>query len=68
MSDNTMSPTAAALAVASAARDEAMREAYEAEGTPAERAADQRYAAAELAYMEAGAAHRAARRAHGDNI
>lgn len=63
-----MSPTAQALVEASEARDVAMREAYEAEGTPAEAAADQRYAAAEIAYRDASAAHRAARKAHGDKI
>lgn len=66
--NDTMSPTAQAVAAASAARDEAMREAHEAEGTPAERAADLRYANAQIDYMEACAAHRAARRAHGDNV
>lgn len=63
-----MSPTAQALVEASEARDVAMREAYEAEGTPAERAADLRWAHAENAYRDASAAHRAARKAHGDKI
>lgn len=65
---STMSPTAQAVVEAFEARDVAMREAYEAEGTPAERAADLRWAQAENAYRDASAAHRAARRAHGDNV
>lgn len=65
---NQMSPTAQALADASAARDAAMLAAYQAEGTPAEAAADQRFAEAHGAYLDAAAAHRAARIAHGDRV
>jgi hypothetical protein len=61
-----MSPTAQALAAASAARDVALIEADAAIGTPAEAAADLRYANAQIAYNEAAAAHRAARIANGD--
>lgn len=65
---NDMSPTLRRVIETGKARDQAMQEAYDAEGTPAERAADQRYAAAELAHMDACREHRAARRAHGDNV
>lgn len=63
-----MSATAVHLAAASAALDEARREAHAAEGTPAEPSADARFAEAERLYREAAAAHREARRAHNDNI
>lgn len=63
-----MSPTAQRVAETSAARDKAMQEAYAAEGTPREAWADQEFAEADIAYQEACADHRAARRAHGDNV
>jgi hypothetical protein len=58
-----MSPTAQAVAETFAAREAARREADDAEGTPAERAADLRWANAEIAYRDACAAHHAARKA-----
>lgn len=66
--NDTMSPTAVHLAAASAARDEAMRAAHEAEGKPWEATADREFAEAERLYQEAAAAHRAARVANGDNV
>lgn len=65
---STPSPTLQALNAAIAARDYWMQKAHDVEGTPEEPAADQAFAAAELAVKAAGAAHRAARRFHGDNV
>lgn len=65
---SAMSPTAQALANASAARDVAMRLAHEAEGKPEEPAMDALFAASDVAYRKAARAHRAARAAAGDAI
>lgn len=65
MSDQ-MSPTAKAVLVASAARDAAVRAAWEAEGTSYEAAADAAERMAESRYQEACRAHRNARIANGD--
>lgn len=68
MDTTAPSPTMKALEAAIAARDYWMQRAHEVEGTPEEPAADAAYAAAEEACKAAGAAHRVARRAHGDNV
>jgi hypothetical protein len=61
-----LSPTAQALADASKARDEAVREYNEAK-TPAQRAAaEQKYEDAEALRQKANEAHRAARKTAGD--
>lgn len=62
------SPTAQALAETSAARDDAMKAAYEAEGTEGQAYADVKYAIADAAYEAAKKLHRAARRAAGDSV
>ena len=61
-----MSPTAQAVLAASAARDAAVRAAWEAEGTDREDELDAAEKAAEAKYREACEAHRAARIANGD--
>jgi hypothetical protein len=62
------SPTAQLLAETSAARDDAMKAAYEAEGTDRQAYADAKYAIADAAYATAQKLHRAARRAAGDDV
>jgi len=62
------SPTAQALAETSAARDDAMKAAYEAEGTDRQAYADVKYAIADAAYEAAKRLHREARRAAGDKV
>lgn len=65
---DTMSPTAQRVVETGKAREAAMLAAYEAEGTDREAEMDAAYNAADAAYTEASEIHRAARRAHRDNI
>lgn len=57
---SNLSPTAQTVAIASDARDAAMLDMYNAEGTHRQAEMDAAYAKADAAYSEAGAAHRAA--------
>lgn len=57
---SNLSPTAQAVAIASDARDAAMRNAYEAEGTERETAMDVAYKVADNVYESAKMIHRAA--------
>lgn len=66
--NNQPSPTFRLLEAATAARDYWLQRAHVAEGTPEEAAADAAFTAVEAACKAAGEAHRAARRAHGDNV
>lgn len=63
-----MSPTAQAVLTASAARDAAVRAAWEAEGTYREAELDAAEKVAEERYREACRKHRAARIANGDQV
>lgn len=61
-----LSPTAQTLADMNRARDEAVQEVYDAEGTPAQEEADRKYDAVMALRWEAVNAHRKAREAAGD--
>lgn len=68
MSTSTPTPTFQLVAAASAAREHAMKEAHQFEGTVREVEFDEAFVQADRAYRAACKAHRAARRAHGDNV